>query len=74
VALGLLGFLLHIEDTVILVHHNDTGALEFLYRRLLVTHDATGSLLLSKIDKFLEREEEEVVGGKDKEVMTWLRR
>jgi len=69
VALGLLGLLFHIEDTVILVHYDDTGALELLYRRLLVTHDATGSLLLGKIDKFLKREEEEVVGGKDKEVM-----
>ena len=73
-ALGLLGLLFHIEDTVILVHHDDTGALELLYRGLLVTHDTTGSLLLGKIDKFLEREEEEIVGGKDEEVMTWLRR
>ena len=68
VALGLLGFLFHIEDAVMLVHDDDTGALEFLDARLLVAHDAAGSLLFGKIDELLETEEEEVVGGEDEKV------
>ena len=68
VALGLLGLLFHIEDTVMLVHDDDTGALEFLNARLLVAHDATGSLLFGKVDELLKAEEEEIVGGEDEEV------
>ena len=70
VALGLLGLLFHIEDAVMLVHDNDTGALELLDARLLVAHDAAGSLLLGKVDELLKAEEEEVVGGENQQVWT----
>ena len=63
VALGLLGLLFHIENLVLFVHDDDTGALELLNRGLLVAHDAAGSLLLGKIHELLEGEEEEVVGS-----------
>ena len=68
-ALRLLGLLFHIEDAVMLVHDDDTGALEFLNARLLVAHDTTGTFLLGKIDKLLEGEEEQVVGCNNQHII-----
>ena len=70
VALGLLGLLFHIENFIVLVHDDDTGALQLLNRGLFVAHDAAGSLLLGKVHELLEGEEEEVVGSENQQVWT----
>lgn len=69
-ALRVFRLLLHVEDSVVLVHHDDSCALQLLYTRLFVAHDATGLLRLGKIDKFLEGEEEDVVGGDDEKILS----
>ena len=40
----LLRFFLHIEYAHVVINDNDSSALEFLYRWLLMTHDAAGIL------------------------------
>lgn len=67
-AFGVLGFLFHIEDSVVFVENYDSGALEFLDGRLLMTHDARGVLFFCECNKVFEGEEEEVVGGDDEEI------
>lgn len=64
---GLSGLLLHIEDLVVGIEDDNTGALEFGDIGLLMTHDATGLLGLGEIDKLLETEEEDVVGSNDQQ-------
>ena len=71
-ALWHLGFLLHAQDFHVVVELDDTGALEFFYRRLLVAHDARSALFLGEFDKFAKGEEEEVVSGNDKEIVKTL--
>lgn len=60
-ALRLLWFLLHIEHLINLIEHHNSCALEFLYRRLIVAHDARTVLFLGELHELREREEEEVV-------------
>ena len=60
-AFRLLRLLLHVEYPHLLVHDDDTRPLQLLYRRLFVAHDTRGSFLLGKVDKFLEREEQQIV-------------
>ena len=64
---GLSGLLLHIEDLVVGIEDDNTGALEFGDIGLLMTHDATGLLGLGEIDKLLETEEEDVVGSNNQQ-------
>ena len=66
---GDLGFFLHTEDAVVSVELDDTCALEFFYRGLLMTHDAGGAFFLGEIHELLEGEEEEVIGSDDEEVI-----
>lgn len=40
----LLRFFLHIEYAHVVINDNDSSALEFLYRWLLMIHDAAGIL------------------------------
>lgn len=66
---GLLGLLLHIEHTMVIVELYHTGALQLLNRGLVVAHDTAGALLLGKLHKFVETEEEQIVGGNDKYIV-----
>lgn len=68
--LGLLRLLFHIEDLIIVIEDHYTGALQLGQFGLLVTHDAAGLLLLCKIYKLLETEEQYIVGSNDKEIIT----
>ena len=63
VALRLLRLLFHVQHLVLLIHHNHPRTLQLLDGRLLVAHDAAGTLLQGKIHKFLEREEQQVIGS-----------
>ena len=69
VGLRFLRFLGHFEHAVVVVEDDDAGALEFLDRGLMVTHDAGGLLLQGKLHKIAEGEEEEVVGCHDEQVV-----
>ena len=72
VRLRILGFLLHVQHTVVGVEHHHASALEFLNRRLLMTHDARSLLALGEFDEIAEGEEEKVVGSDDEEVIKTL--
>ena len=65
VTLGMFGFLFHAEHLSVGVFLDDTRALKFLDRRLVVAHDTGCAFLLGEIHEALEREIEEVVGGGD---------
>ena len=53
-ALGLLGFLLHIQYTHLVINDDDTRTPQLLQAGLLMTHDAGGLFLLSEVDELLE--------------------
>lgn len=69
VTLGHLGFLLHADHAVVGVELHHAGALQFLDRRLFVTHDAAGALRLGVVDELTEGEEEQVVGRHHEQVV-----
>ena len=71
-ALRDLGFFLHAQYLVVSIEFHDTCTLQFLYRRLFMTHDAAGSLLLSEIHEFLEAEEQQIICGHHKHVIVNL--
>ena len=66
--LWFLGFLFHVQHLIILIEDYDTCALQFFYGWLLMAHDARGLLLVGVINKLLETEVEDVVGGDDEEI------
>ena len=71
-ALGVFGLLFHIEHLVVLVQHDNTCALQFLDGRLVVADDARCAFCLGILHEVTEGEEQQVVGGYDKEVIVYL--
>jgi hypothetical protein len=71
VGLGVLRFLLHAEDTIVLVELYDTCALELLDGGLLMTHDAGGAFGFGEIDELLKAKEQQVVGSYHKKVIVY---
>ena len=72
VRFGYLRFLLHLQDTVVLIEHDDAGALQFLDRRLLMIHDTTGLLGFGEVHELAEGEEEEVICRHHEQVIVQL--
>ena len=70
--LWFLGLLFHVQHLVILIEHHYSSALQLLYRWLLMAHDARGLLFVGVVDKLLETEVEDVVGGDDEEIWSPL--
>ena len=70
--LWFLGLLFHVQHLIIIIEHHYSCALQLFYRWLLVAHDARGLLLVGVIDKLLETEVEDVVGGDDEEIWSPL--
>ena len=70
--LWFLWLLFHVQHLVILIEHYYSCALQLFYRWLLVAHDARGLLLVGVIDKLLETEVEDVVGGDNEEIWSPL--
>ena len=71
-AFGVFGLLFHIEHLVVLVQHDNTCALQFLYGWLVVADDARCAFCLGILHKVTEREEQQVVGCYNKEVIVYL--
>ena len=71
-ALGVFGLLFHIKHLVVLVQYDNTCALQFIDGWLVVADDARRAFCLGKIHKVTEREEQQVVGCYDKEVIVYL--
>ena len=71
-ALGVFGLLFHIEHLVVLVQYDNTCALQFLDGWLVVADDARCAFCLGILHEVTEGEEQQVVGGYDKEVIVYL--
>ena len=54
------------------VEFDNARALQFLYRRLLVTHDAAGLFLAGKVNKLAEGEEQQVVSSHHQQIFVNL--
>ena len=65
-------FLLHLQDTVVLIEHHYAGTLQFLDRRLLMIHDATGLLGFGEVHELAEGEEEKVICRYHEQVIVQL--
>ena len=71
-ALGVFGLLFHIEHLVVLIQYYNTCALQFIDGWLVVADDARRAFCLGILHKVTEREEQQVVGCYDKEVIVYL--
>lgn len=71
-ALWFLWFLFHVEDSIVGIKFYNTGALELFDGRLIVTHDARRVFLVCKLHEFCKREEKEIVGCYDEEVVIYI--
>ncbi len=66
---GDLRLFLHLEDAHLGVDFDDAGALEFVDFRFVVAHNHGSAFAVEFFDEAPEAEVEEVVGGKDEEVV-----
>ena len=71
-ALGVFGFLLHIEHLIVIIQHDNTRALQFFDGWLVVAYYARCALCLGKFHEITEGEEKQVVGCHDKQVIIQL--
>ena len=59
--LGHLRLLLHTQHFHLCIQFHHTSTLQFLDRRLLMTHDTRGAFFLCEVNKLLKAEEQQVI-------------
>ena len=71
-ALRHLRFFFHPQHSVLGIKLHHTCTLQFLDRRLFMTHDTTRLFLLRKVHELLEREEQQVIRSHHQHIIVYL--